>query len=586
MSPAARFRLTLAGLVVASLWWCLGGAAAAQEAESSAEPEPTTTTVPAAQDEEPAPPPTTTTTAPPARTDADDVQAILAGEDPLAVAWARYQAQPRDRAEAPAADAAADATSPVVVAEPTGMALIPEGAAAIDVITDSGDLPSVARAPVPSTATAPGAAAPTVAGEDGSGGVRTGDGPQGASSAPSSSSESALSAVQAPTGVPQDGSLTAAASPVVLPSLLGGQTIASDPAAGSTVTGQAENPERGPPASIATGNATATGNRSATTIDQKNILIVTDEGPVSISTAYNPATGEGAVAAALPDGDVFGVNTFGVRAAAGLGAAGGGDAQIHTGDATATGNASDTTINQTNLVVVTADDQGVSLGQSAAVANLGVAGADTGGNSATAGNAGDGSASIVTGNATAVGNQSRTVINQTNFVVVTGEGSSVDLDQRAQVDNVGVADANTGGNTAQAGGSDDSGGSAVISTGNATATGNLSTTVVTQRTNAIVTGDRSAVIANQDAAVTNDGTASATTGSNTAVGGGGDGSASVDSGNATATGNQSTTTVDQSVFVLVLGEGSTADVGQASHVDNVGRASADTGGNLASSEAA
>jgi hypothetical protein len=587
MTPAAPSRTTLAGLLLAGAWLGSAGVAAAQ-GESGEADASTTTTVP----------PTTSTVPPTTSTTA--LQAILSGKDPAAVAYESYNAtkdQPPPPAEGPLdGDAApADPVEPeqaAAVASSVPGLLGPETGWGVSGGTagggDAGELALALPTTVALNAIAP-------FGQTGDArDVTTGDGSIPGSIPGPAAAAAAATPAPTPHGSGDMGPAPTSTSASALPAGPDGATAvqAANPN-GTGITGQAENPERGPPTTIATGDATSTGNRSSTTIEQTNIVIVTEEGPVSISTAYNPDTGVGRVNGTLPGGDAFSAGV--PDAVAGLrssslssGGTGNGAARIDTGDANATGNDSETTINQTNLVVVLTDNTHLDMDQTSNVDNLGSANAATGSNTATGGSGtGDGSAAITTGDANATGNHSTTTINQTNVVVITGSDSSVNVDQSADVDNIGVANATTGDNAALGGGTGSSG-TAVVTTGDATATGNASTTTITQKNTAVVTGDRSSVTASQQADVTNMGTATARTGSNTATGGTGEGegSAIVDTGNATATGNLSTTTVVQSGAAVTLGQDSWADLSQSTHVDNVGSATADSGDNAALGQAA
>jgi hypothetical protein len=287
---------------------------------------------------------------------------------------------------------------------------------------------------------------------------------------------------------------------------------------GAGTTGQGENPERGPPAAaITTGDATATGNHAVTTIDQTTLIAVTSRGYVSLTTAENRDTGASWMSATLPSG-LLG-------------------------------------------------------GRSAQLSALGTGTFTT---------SGSGSATITTGDALAIGNWSDTTINQKTIVAVTANGEDLVISQPASVANVGSATATTGGNTAL--GTNNQGtGSAVLTTGNATAYGNRSVSVINQSSTIAVTGSNSHVTVVQTATVDNIGTAVATTGDNTAIGttGEGDGSAVIRTGDAIAVGNESTTTINQVGIAVATGKGSTADIDQQADVNNIGTATASTGGNTA-----
>jgi hypothetical protein len=267
-------------------------------------------------------------------------------------------------------------------------------------------------------------------------------------------------------------------------------------------------------------------------------------------------------------------------------------ASIGTGNADATGNTTETTINQSTTIVVT-PRRTVSLttatnpttgatwlsatlpsdafhGASAAR----IFGADTAG--------GDGTVTITTGDALATGNSSTTTINQETTVVVTADNANVVVNQPAGVANVGSANAGTGSNIA-IGGSGSGTGSASIATGSAYAVGNQSTTTINQTATVVVTGSSSNVSIDQTADVDNIGTATASTGNNSALGGsgGGSGDATITTGDATAIGNASTTTITQTFTSVVTADHSNVSIDQHADVTNVGTATATTGDNTA-----
>ncbi|MDP1819450.1 MAG: hypothetical protein Q8K58_06080 [Acidimicrobiales bacterium] len=348
-------------------------------------------------------------------------------------------------------------------------------------------------------------------------------------------------------------------------------------------------------------------------------------------------------------------------AAAGTDSAGTGAAS--TGDATATGNQANT--NTTQTVTVSGNLGTIQvINQQANVSNTGSATANTGGNIAignssdnqaeadqegvgsgiasntgTASNGSNGTASITTGNATATGNDSHTVINQTANGQAHGQlGGILVINQQATVNNSGEADANSGGNTALGNGSDNEGllwqdaegdgslasnggtatnssdGKATINTGAASATGNKSRTDVVQQASGSAGGALGGlVVINQNANVTNQGTATANSGNNEAEGnesendaeldqeagglGGGaaigiaanngeasnhsNGTGAISTGAATAIGNDSVTNVTQSANSNISGPGGGAIVTQNSSVLNSGTADANSGGNEA-----
>jgi hypothetical protein len=289
-----------------------------------------------------------------------------------------------------------------------------------------------------------------------------------------------------------------------------------------------------------------------------------------------------------------------------------GSADITTGSATAVGNQSETTVSQdvagpadgAGLVVTDQDadvtNAGVGVGNSGLNAAVGNASQNTGGclqgavgfvanNSCDASNSSDGTASIHTGDATGIGNMSTTAISQ-DASGGDGTGLAVVL-QDADVANVGVGIANSGGNLALGNISDNlagcgqlalgfianntcdasnsSDGTASIVTGNATGIGNKSATGIHQGADADPAG--LAVIV-QSAPVLNAGLGLANSGFNGALGNGSlnqeiilqvsfgllannvadadswsNGFAFVGTGSATGTGNDSTTWIDQTV---------------------------------------
>jgi hypothetical protein len=130
--------------------------------------------------------------------------------------------------------------------------------------------------------------------------------------------------------------------------------------------------------SVETGSADATGNSSDTTTSQ--LIVAT--GDLNLIDQATEVSNEGEAEASTGDNEVE-------------------DGDIATGDATAIGNWSGTTIDQQ---VVTEPDEALSDVQQELVAdNLGDAEATTGDNSAVAGD--DGEVTILTGNALAIGNE-------------------------------------------------------------------------------------------------------------------------------------------------------------------------------------
>jgi len=360
-------------------------------------------------------------------------------------------------------------------------------------------------------------------------------------------------------------------------------------------------------ASITTGAATSVGNSSTSTLNQvsdANLtgggFVIADQTAVQVdlgvglaNTGINLAIGNGSSNSTENDQDSS------VDATGDIGAIGdpvdavssntdsanvnsNGSASITTGWADATGNKSTTTLNQ----VSDADISGsgfVINNQGAVVADIGIGLANTGvnlaiGNGATTTNSDtqssavtsggdifggdvvasntdsntintDGDASIVTGAARAIGNDSdhTTVVNQVADSNIGGNGFVLD-NQVAEVVNVGVGVANTGINLA---------------------VGNISTNTIddpTQTADVDSGGDLTAgdvVAANTATSETNS-----------------DGSASIKTGDAEGVGNKSTTTVNQVADANIPGMGFVL-TDQAAVVVNAGAGIGNSGVNLA-----
>jgi hypothetical protein len=264
-------------------------------------------------------------------------------------------------------------------------------------------------------------------------------------------------------------------------------------------TGNASNSSNGS-ATIVTGNATATGNTSWTTVTQGDPgaglafvdqnAIVTNDGTAFSDTGDNEAIGNNSLNFACNEQQI---TSPGCGPGVPLGSGSGqvlsnvgevtntsdGTAGVTTGDANSTGSSSSTSVAQWAATAVTTGLGGIfDLGQSARVSNTGDAEANTGFNEAignnsdnvatndqdatsargppgnaqvilsnigTTSNWSDGTASITTGAADAIGVSSSTTITQ------TGESLNSDLlfiDQRARVRNDGVGLATTGDNVA------------------------------------------------------------------------------------------------------------------------------------------
>jgi hypothetical protein len=433
---------------------------------------------------------------------------------------------------------------------------------------------------------------------------------------------------------------------------------------------------------IQTGDATATGNASNTTIDQQatcnasgglgGVCIVnqtaglSNSGTATADTGNNTAVGNASSNQARttqdPNGSI-------VNNTADTSNSSDGTAAVSTGDANSTGNSANNDVHQSVDGTVGGSLGGVLIvNQSATVSNRGTADANTGNNAAVGNastnqattvqgavsgagppgtqsvanndgqstNTSDGTAGIATGNATAVGNASNTNITQSVNVTNAGKLGGVALvNQDADVTNAGTATANTGGNVAVGNASTNSAdtgqfavapltgrpqdsvaanfgsstnssdGTAGIITGNATAVGNASSTHISQVANVTTTG---LVLTNQDADVVNRGTATANSGGNVAVGNistnnattnqfaasgpakgdtvaanfgeatnQSDGTAGIITGDATAVGSLSSTEITQEAN----SDPSFALVNQDADVTNRGRATANSGLNLA-----
>ncbi|MDP9019956.1 MAG: hypothetical protein M3N25_03995, partial [Actinomycetota bacterium] len=471
-----------------------------------------------------------------------------------------------------------------------------------------------------------------------------------------------------------------------------GAVSGAGPPSGTNIAsndGQASNLSGGN-ATITTGDATATGNHSDTNVTQSanasvngpGIVIVNQDsnvtnGGIAVAlTGGNDATGNASVntAGTIQAADSNGEDA-GTSVAANFGTSSNsstGSADITSGNAEAIGNAS--TTNVTQSANVNTGGGVVLVDQDANVVNRGNARANSGGNTAVgnasvndaatdqdavAGDAGgtsvagnfgeavntsDGSASIATGDATAIGNESTTNVVQvadTAAIGGAGLGPTEDpslIDQEANVVNRGNARASSGGNTAVGNASvntavtvqnavageganntvasnfgsasNKSNGSAAITTGDATAVGNASTTNVAQVADTDIDG-AGFVLVDQEADVVNRGQARANSGGNIAVGNASrnrarndqvaeagdsdgnvvvanfasaknisDGTAVIATGDATAIGNKSTTNVAQVADTDIDGAGFVL-VDQEADVVNRGRARANSGGNIA-----
>jgi hypothetical protein len=244
-----------------------------------------------------------------------------------------------------------------------------------------------------------------------------------------------------------------------------------------------------------------------------------------------------------------------------------GSASIYTGDATAYGNRSETSIDQSahGALGLLTNQNAFVLNAGAGVANTGVNGAvgntsdNTAGflqnasnttglatNSASSTNASNGSATIITGAATATGNKSDTSIAQTGGGSGDGDpGGLLIIDQNAGVLNAGAGLANTGVNLAV--------GNASTNSATTTQNANIAPTVTAPLTLASNQLD---------------------------LGNGSDGTAHIRTGSATATGNDSSTNLTQTAWGDPSAMGAIIST-QAAGVANVGLGVANSGVNLA-----
>jgi len=464
----------------------------------------------------------------------------------------------------------------------------------------------------------------------------------------------------------------------------GDQTATASGAGDDSVApnqGGASNASTGS-ANVHTGDATATGNSASNNTQQTVVsghngavvlvdqdATITNNGVGVANTGFNTATGNASqnvstadqTATATGTDEGVAANTSSVRNSSG------GDARVTTGDADATGNDVTNNVNQTfdgnysGLGVVVIVDQNVDVNNSGVgIANSGLntglgnnssndastnqdadATGSVSANNGTASTNSTGSADIMTGDATATGNAATNNVSQIANVTATGRlGSIVLIDQDADVNNTGIALANTGLNTATGNTSEstsnavqgavsgagppaddsvasnngiastDSNGTAGIHTGHANAVGNSSHTNLTQVVN-VDTAGHGIVLTDQTADVSNTGVGIANTGGNEAVGNtatsfaavdqdadsatllGDDavaanfgtasttsnGSASIHTGNANGIGNQATTNISQTANADTSGGLFLPD--QDATVTNAGVGIANTGLNEA-----
>jgi hypothetical protein len=342
---------------------------------------------------------------------------------------------------------------------------------------------------------------------------------------------------------------------------------------------------------VSTGNASAYGNQSTTSLSQTavgdgalgGIIVVNQTGAITNSGVALANTGINDSAGNERTSGAAVLQT--AQAAAGLATNTGsasntsnGKATISTGSAKAVGNHSDATLVQSSNGAAGGDTPGlVVIGQSALVANLGVGVANTGineadgneglddatvlqnngvltpeitgvaSNSADASSWSDGTAGATTGAATATGSSSTTGLHQATSANLADGGGLALPTQAASVVNAGLGIADTGNNEAD---------------GNAS----VNTAGVDQN----IEGDG---VAPYVGVASNSGTAGNTS----------DGTGTVRTGDAWASGNESETVLDQ---VSVAEPGDLHVLPQLAGVQNLGGAFAETGGNLAGGNAA
>ena len=248
---------------------------------------------------------------------------------------------------------------------------------------------------------------------------------------------------------------------------------------------------------------------------------------------------------------------------------------LRTGNALAVGNLGENEVLQV-IEVLVVDGGTVRIEQIAIIVSVGSARAHTGGNVVAAGGDDDRvTASVITGNAVAIGNASFTDIDQ-RLALEGGPGQTITAEQFALIEHTGVAYAASGANQAIAGSAGTSvTGSSVTSTGYAYAIGNLSEVSIHQGGVAAASGD-AWVSSEQHATVVNRGVAVADTGGNLASTPSGGGS--LETGVAIAEGSVSVNDVEQRATAVAAG-GATVEMRQGALVLNLGVAMARTGGN-------
>jgi hypothetical protein len=312
-------------------------------------------------------------------------------------------------------------------------------------------------------------------------------------------------------------------------------TPATQPAGGTSATGTATS-----------GASTSTGNASVNAITQTATAQADGLGAVDILQialvinlgVSHSGTGSNVVGAVAGPGDASSE-------------AGG---SIGTGNATATGNAANTSVIQSAVIQTgeTSDQTtaiinvGIALGNSGLNIVIGSVGARRNSTTQAVVSGGVSAGAVATGPASAIGNQSSNSISQLAGGMAS-DSATLLIDQRAIVVNFGTAYANSGGNFAYG---------AFDPTG-------LSTEQLLI-IDAIL--QLLAPLFGSDAAAT----------AETVAGAGGTANASIVTGAATAIGNDSTTSISQSVLGTATGSG-VASASQSVAVGNLGLALANTG---------
>ncbi len=357
---------------------------------------------------------------------------------------------------------------------------------------------------------------------------------------------------EAPAAAPEDLVFTQAP-----PAPQDDQDPAPTPGDPQQTTGTIEAPDTDPPTSRSTSTTTdvGAGQVGVTTTDDE-----ADEADEATATPEDAADQTTSTSADVPETQPSATGTATL---------------VRTGNALAVGNLGENEVVQV-IEVLVIDGGTVRIEQVAIVVSVGSARAHSGSNVVAAGSA-DGSAvaSVITGDAVAIGNATSTDIDQ-RLALRGGPGQTITAEQRALVEHSGYAFASSGGNQVIAGGSGTgAAGASVTTTGNAYAIGNLSETIILQDGTATAEGD-AWIASEQHASVLNRGVAIADTGGN--QGDGGAGGAQLDTGGAIAEGSVSTNRVGQRAAAVARG-GATVEMRQGALMLNLGVAIARSGGN-------